>query len=178
MIKHALSLLPLSLLLLVLGAPQANAAPQVHTDKERQFTLTYSESLKPSKAPIGSKALLHVKRDGLRASVTAFESANRAAFQRDKNDAFFDTIERGLAKVENQYRRRSRKSQRLQRAPILDLVFSRVSSTGAREMVWMRFLFRYRFTVVATAITPMRASGRLKRLARNFSQSLVPLSAP
>jgi hypothetical protein len=173
---HTVGVVAITVLLLTASFANAKPEPTTHTDTARRFTLSYSAAFRPSKAPVGSEAILYLQNGALRASVSTFKSANRAAFRKDRNDSFFDSIERGIASGAKRYKRKLRKSQRIDRVPTLDLSFSRISATGAVETVWMRFLFRYRFTVVATAILPASSKRRLQREARNFTQSLDPLA--
>tara|TARA_R110002073_G_scaffold24260_8_gene82066 strand:+ start:36877 stop:37410 length:534 start_codon:yes stop_codon:yes gene_type:complete len=174
---RAVCCLALAALLLPATSATAEAEPS-HTDRERRFTLSYQDSLRPAKPPEGSEAIVYLQNGPLRASVSTFESANRSAYRRDQSKAFFDSIETGIAASTTSYKRQIRKHQRIDRAPTLDLSFRRTSASGAREIVWMRFLFRYRFTVVATAIVPASAKRSLMREAKNFAESLVPLEKP
>lgn len=180
MSRGALSL-AVVLALAILGSSEGHAKPEgaLRSNKALRFQLAVAPTLTPSKPAGDSQAVLSFAGpDGLRASVTSFESANRSAFRKDRNASFFATIERGLATLQPRYKRLSRNSTRIERVPVLDLSFSRKGASGAREVVSMRFLFRYRFTVVATAIVPAASSKRIQRLARNFAQGLLPLASP
>ena len=169
----------LAIAALLLPAASATAKPEPsHSDTELRFTLSYPSSLRTAKAPPGSEAIVYLQSGALRASVSTFKSANRAAFRKDQSKTFFDSIESGIAASTRRYKRASRKHQRIDRVPTLDLTFSRTSASGARETVWMRFLFRYRFTVVATAIVPVSAKRSLAREAKSFTENLVPLEKP
>ena len=161
------------------GVGHAKPEASLHSNTALRFQLAVAPTLQPSKPAGESQAVLSFAGpDGLRASITSFESANRAAFRKDRNASFFAAIERGLATHQPRYKRLSRNSTRIERVPVLDLSFSRNGASGAKEVVFMRFLFRYRFTVVATAIVPTASSKRVQRLARNFPQSLLPLGSP
>jgi hypothetical protein len=180
MIRGALSL-ALVLAFAIVGTTEGYAKPEasLHSNKALRFQLAVAPTLQPSKPAGESQAVLaFAGPGGLRASITSFESANRAAFRKDRNASFFAAIERGLATHQPRYKRLSRNSSRIERVPTLDLSFSRKGASGALEVVSMRFLFRYRFTVVATAIAPAASGKRVQRLARSFSQGLLPLASP
>ncbi len=148
-------------------------------DTENRFRFTLPAGLNSATPPPSSQALHYHRGDrGLVASVTRFDAANRAAFRKDEHEAFFDAVERGLRQNTVSFQLRSRKSQRLDRVPTLDIEFTRENAQGRRERVWMRMLFRYRFTVVATATVPAPTPRRLQRLARSIVRGLVPLAQP
>lgn len=169
---------PLVLAQLTTAAAKAPAKSTIHRDSERRFQLTLPSRLTPSETPPKSEATLSLKGPaGLVASLTSFEAANRGAYRKNEREAFVDAIELGLQGSQTGYRRKSRLIERVNRVPVLDLSFERRTSAG-RERVWMRFLFRYRFTVVATAVLPASARQGEMRQARAFTQGLVAISSP
>ena len=161
------------------GQRTRNVDPDAIRDVENRFTLQVPASLQRAPVPTGSQALHFFTGPGtLRASVTRFDAANRAAYQRDKSAGFVAQVQRGLARDARGFTLRSSKFQRLAGVPVLDLEFLRTSPQGRPERGWMRFVFRFRFTVVATATVPAKTRGSGRRAAKSFTRLLLPWSNP
>ncbi|MCP4446473.1 MAG: hypothetical protein GY811_14175 [Myxococcales bacterium] len=151
--------------------------PASVVDSENQFEFAIPDGFSVRRPVAPSKALYSFTgQHGLRASVARFDSANRSAFRKHESEAFLGTIERGLREITPRYKLRHRKSARVDRVPTLDLEFTRRGADGKKERVWMRMLFRYRFTVAATATLPESAPRKMQRKARRFAQGLLPLA--
>ena len=179
--------LPLTVVLGVLAGPVPEVrggdkptAPQgVLVDNEKHFSVQMPSGFAPAKAPPGSQARYYFAGPGgAIASVSYFESANRAAYQKRKSAEFLDALERGLAASTHGYRLRRRKFHRVERTPTLDLEWDRIAPTGEAQRVYTRFLFRYRNTTVATITFPQKAHRSRQRQGRLWIESLRPLQAP
>ncbi len=156
-------------------AQSALAQPSAPLDTERRFSLQPPSGFVASSPPPKSQALHYfLAEPGIVASVTRFDSANRAAYQRRRSTEFIRQIEAGLAKnVPGYTSHRRLRFRRIERTPVLDLEFIRDASP---ERVYMRFLFYHRFTVVATASIPAKAARTARRRAQAFSHALLPRS--
>ncbi len=178
-LAHILLLILSSILLLGQRASAA-PAPAPLLDAEQRFSLQLPSGFEATSPPQRSQALHYfLAKPGIVASVTRFASANRAAYQKKHRAEFIDQIEAGLARnVPGYAPRKTKKFSRIDRTPILDLEFLRGASSPAPERIYMRFIFHYRFTVVATASIPAGASKTSRRQAQRFSHALLPLKRP
>ncbi len=163
-----------ALVALLLSSGTLQAEPRTRIDEERRYKLALDESWQEH--PPSDTTLVFRGRSGLAASVTSFDSANRAAFRPKERDAFANAIEQGLRESQPGFRSVKSELARVDRVPRLDLVFSRRGVAG-RETVHMRFLFRYRFSVVATVIVPAGSGRKVTRQARRFVEALSPYSS-
>jgi len=129
----------------------------------------------PGFALVPSPSLLSLghykhKTSSIEGSLIRFPSANRAAFQRKRSDAFIARIRSGLSA---QSKVIHTKQQRKNGTLVLDIVLLRTHQKR-QEKVWMRFLFRWKFTVVAIASLAQHAPKAAQRSGRKFTENLRP----
>jgi hypothetical protein len=96
-----------------------------------------------------------------------------AAWRKNERKAFIESVVEGARDSAKDFRKKAQKSQRVGGVPALDPHFTRTGDQGP-ELVWMRFLFYRRYSIVASSSTPAAASREQRRKAIDFTRSLKP----
>lgn len=147
------------------------AAAEPLVDESQLFVIDVPDNFVAT--PKGAALYRFSGDSGMRLSVTRIDAANLRAYWRHQRGDFFAELERGAARVSTGYRLKSKKYHREGRTPIFDLHFER-DHNGERELVWMRFLLRRRFAIVATLTAPAKAKRRVRKAAAQLATSLMP----
>lgn len=157
----------------LLAGPALAEEQATHTDNKHRYSVSAPEAFRFTKADslLGSYA----GPGKLRMSLSRIDFPSLAAWRKREQKEFFESVVDGARDATADFRKKGQQSQRLGGVPTLDLHFSR---KGGQELVWMRFAFYRKYSIVASASTPAAASRAHRRMAKDFARSLQPLRDP
>lgn len=161
--------------LVVLAATFAQPAlaqeQRVHRDAKQHYEIRVPQSFVFRSA--GDLLGSYQGSQPMTMTVSRISHPGLPAWRKKQRDAFIDQVVSGARESAKGYRQQSKKSHRVDGVPALDLHFSR-GLKSTKEMVWMRFLFFRRYTLVASASTSSTSQGVHQKRAREFTRSLLP----
>ena len=165
-------LLPVLVGISLLATPALAEKKASHRDTAYRYSLSAPDSFRFTK---GESLLGSYAGPGkVRMSLSRIGFPALGAWRRSERQAFVETVVAGARDATTEFRIKAKQSQRVEGVPALDLHFSRKGAQGP-ELVWMRFLFYRRYSIVASASTPGAASQGQRRRAQDFTRSLAPL---
>jgi len=155
-----------------LGAP---ASAQTK-DAGNYYQITIPAGWHKTEGAAGPEKLLASYRNQRRGQVLAL---TRIAYPnpRRQKSAFHNSVEAGLRAAARNYRRLRRRNTRIERVPVMDVVFQR-GARNHREVVFTRFIFFRTFTLVLSVSGPAARYKRDKKRTWALVKSFRPYFKP